>query len=255
MNACAPRVSRSRRGFWRRKRAATNLGHILRVTAGRPMVTLKLAETADGFAAGAPGTPRLKITGAVANSRVHMLRALHDAVMVGVGTALADDPQLTVRLPGLEERKPLRIVLDSHLRLAVSARLVQTARRHPTLIVAVEGASSEAAARLSDQGVEIVWVSADQSGRLDLDAALTRLGARGLTRIFCEGGPHLAAALIARRLADQVIIFQSPASVGRAGLPTLDGPSRAALADPALYRAGGQAHAGEDIMREYERII
>ena len=96
--------------------------------------------------------PRLKITGAVANSRVHMLRALHDAVMVGIGTALADDPQLTVRLPGLEERKPLRIVLNSHLRLAVSARLVQTARRHPTLVVAVEGAPSEAAARLSDAG-------------------------------------------------------------------------------------------------------
>ncbi len=100
MNACAPRVSRSRRGFCAEAARRANLGHILRVTAGRPMVTLKLAETADGFAAGAPGKPRLKITGAVANSRVHMLRAMHDAVMVGVGTALADDPQLTVRLAG-----------------------------------------------------------------------------------------------------------------------------------------------------------
>jgi len=232
-----------------------NLGHILRVTAGRPMVTLKLAETADGFAAGAPGTPRLKITSTVANSRVHMLRALHDAVMVGVGTALADDPQLTVRLPGLEERKPLRIVLDAQLRLPVSARLVQAARSHPTLIIAAEGASQGAAARLVDHGVEVVEAGADASGRLDLGAVLTLLGARGLTRIFCEGGPRLAAALIARRLADQVIIFQSPERLGRAGLPALDAPSRAALADPTRYRAGGQAHAGEDIMREYERII
>ncbi len=231
-----------------------NLGHILRVTAGRPMVTLKLAETADGFAAGAPGAPRLKITGAVANSRVHMLRALHDALMVGIGTALADDPQLTVRLPGLEDRKPLRIVLDSHLRLPVSSRLVQTARSHPTLIIAAEGASQEAAARLADHGVEVAWAKADANGRLDLDAALTLLCARGLTRIFCEGGPHLAAALIARRLADEVIIFQSPARL-QAGLPALDAPSRAALVDSALYRPAGQASAGEDIIRAYERII
>ena len=232
-----------------------NLGHILRVTAGRPMVTLKLAETADGFAAGAPRTPRLKITGAAADARVHMLRALHDAVMIGAGTALADDPQLTVRLPGLEDRKPLRIVLDSHLRLPVSSRLVQTARSHPTLIIAAEGASQEAAVRLAGHGVEVVWAKADPSGRLDLDAALSLLGARGLTRVFCEGGPRLVAALIARGLADDVIIFQSPARLGQAGLPALDAPSRAALADPVLYRAAGQANAGEDIIRAYGRII
>ncbi|MGP8231813.1 MAG: bifunctional diaminohydroxyphosphoribosylaminopyrimidine deaminase/5-amino-6-(5-phosphoribosylamino)uracil reductase RibD [Methylovirgula sp.] len=233
----------------------TNLGHILRVTAGRPMLTLKLAETADGFAAGPAGAPRLKITGVAADGRVHMLRALHDAVMIGGATARADDPQLTVRLPGLEARKPLRIVLDSHLGLPVSTRLVQTARTHPTLVIAADGASQEAAARLADHGAEVVRARADTSGRLDLDAALILLGARGLTRIFCEGGPRLAAALIARRLADEVIIFQSPARLGQMGLPALDAPSRAALADPALYRASGQASAGEDIIREYERII
>ncbi len=232
-----------------------NLGHILRITEGRPMVTLKMAETADGCAAGPAGAPRLKITGAAADGRVHMLRALHDAVMVGAGTARADDPQLTVRLPGLEDRKPLRIVLDSHLGLPVSARLVQSARTHPTLVIAAEGASREAAARLADCGVEVVWAAADVTGRIDLDAAFTLLGARGLTRIFCEGGPRLAAALIARRLADEVIIFQSPACLGQTGLAALDAPSRAALADPALYRASGQASAGEDIIREYERII
>ncbi|MDR3407721.1 MAG: bifunctional diaminohydroxyphosphoribosylaminopyrimidine deaminase/5-amino-6-(5-phosphoribosylamino)uracil reductase RibD [Methylovirgula sp.] len=232
-----------------------NLGHILRVTEGRPMATLKLAETADGFAAGPAGAPRLKVTGAAADGRVHMLRALHDAVMVGAGTVRADDPQLTVRLPGLEDRKPLRIVLDSHLSLPPSAQLVQTARTRPTLVIAAEGASREAAARLVDDGVEVVWARADAVGRIDLDAALTLLGARGLTRVFCEGGPRLAAALIARRLADEVIIFQSPARLGQTGLAALDAPSRAALADPALYRASGQASAGEDIIREYERII
>jgi diaminohydroxyphosphoribosylaminopyrimidine deaminase / 5-amino-6-(5-phosphoribosylamino)uracil reductase len=232
-----------------------NLGHILRVTAGRPMLTLKLAMTAEGFAAGPPGAPRLKITGAVADGRVHMLRALHDAVMVGAGTVRADDPQLNVRLPGLEDRKPLRVVLDSGLGLPLSARLVQTARTHPTLVIAAEGASPEAAGRLADHGVEVVGVRADASGRIDLDAALTLLGARGLTRIFCEGGPQLAGTLIGRRLADEVMIFQSPAGLGQAGLPALDAPSRAALTDPALYRERLPASAGEDIIREYERII
>ena len=95
-----------------------NLGHVLRVTSGRPMVSLKLALTADGFAAGAEGDPRLAITGAAANGYVHMLRAMHDAVLVGAGTALADDPLLTVRLAGLEARKPLRVVLDTRFETA-----------------------------------------------------------------------------------------------------------------------------------------
>jgi len=232
-----------------------NLGHILRVTEGRPMLTLKLAETADGFAAGPAGAPRLEITGEAANGRVHMLRALHDAVMIGVGTALADDPQLTVRLPGLEDRRPLRIVLDSHLRLPPSAQLAATARKYPTLVIATGDASPEAEMRLAALGVEIVRVKADAAGHVPLDAALNLLGARGLTRIFCEGGPRLAAALIERRLADAIIMFQSPLSLGQAGLPALDAGSRAALKDAKRTRELARGHAGEDNFVEYERII
>ncbi|MEW6438057.1 MAG: bifunctional diaminohydroxyphosphoribosylaminopyrimidine deaminase/5-amino-6-(5-phosphoribosylamino)uracil reductase RibD [Pseudomonadota bacterium] len=231
-----------------------NLGHILRVTEGRPMLTLKLAETADGFAAGPPGAPRLKITGEAANGRVHMLRALHDAVMVGAGTALADNPQLTVRLPGLEDYKPLRIVLDSHLRLPLSAELAATAEKYPTLVIAADDASHEAEARLAALGVEIVRVKADAAGHVSLPAALNLLGARGLTRIFCEGGPHLAAALIGQRLTDEIMIFQSPHALGQAGLPALDAGSRAALKDAKLYREFDRGHAGEDSLVEYERI-
>ena len=89
-------------------------GHLLRVTMGRPSVTLKLAETADGFAAGGAHDPRLRITGEIANLRVQVMRSTHEAIMVGVGTAIADDPALTVRLLGVD-RKPLRVVLDTHL--------------------------------------------------------------------------------------------------------------------------------------------
>ncbi|MEJ0051624.1 MAG: bifunctional diaminohydroxyphosphoribosylaminopyrimidine deaminase/5-amino-6-(5-phosphoribosylamino)uracil reductase RibD [Methylovirgula sp.] len=231
-----------------------NLGHILRVTHGRPMVTLKLAETGDGFATGASGTPRLRITGGAANGRVQMLRALHDAVMIGVDTALADDPRLTVRLPGLEDRKPLRIVLDSHLRLPPSLHLVTTARGHPTLVITTGSAPQEAEMALVAKGVEVVRVKADRVGHVDLAAALGMLGTQGLTRIFCEGGPHLAAALIGQKLAEVVTLFQSPTRLGQPGLQALDAVSRAALVDASIYRKGAQGYAGEDSFSDYERI-
>ncbi len=231
-----------------------DLGHVLCVTQGRPMVTLKLAETADFYAAGPHGTPRLMITGAPANSRVQMLRALHDAVMVGSGTAIADDLMLNVRLPGLEGCKPLRIVLDSQLRLPPNARLATTARDHPTLVIAGEGASIDAAARLVDQGVEVERV-ADKAGHLDLIATLAFLGARGLTRIFCEGGPRLAAALIARNYADEIILFRSDKPLGHAGVPALDAASRVALADAGRYRLSDTGRIGDDFYTRHERVL
>jgi len=232
-----------------------NLGHILRVTRGRPMVTLKLAETVDGFAAGPRNAPRLMITGAPANGRVYMLRAMHDAVMIGSGTAIADDPMLNVRLQGLETRKPLRIVIDSHLALPTTARLVTTAREHQTLIIAAEGASADAEARLTTEGVEVVRVPRDGAARVDLSAALAFLGARGLTRIFCEGGPHLAAALIARNFADDILVFRGDKQLGRAGMPALDPEGRAALTDTTRYLCSESGRIGTDTYIRYERVF
>ena len=121
-------------------------GHILRVTQGRPMVTLKLARTADGYAAGDEYDPRLAITGEAANLRVQVMRSMHDAIMIGIGTALGDDPLLTVRLPGAEVYKPLRVVLDAHLRLPPRSRLGATARDFPTLAIATDAAPVRARA-------------------------------------------------------------------------------------------------------------
>jgi diaminohydroxyphosphoribosylaminopyrimidine deaminase/5-amino-6-(5-phosphoribosylamino)uracil reductase len=231
-----------------------NLGHILCVTRGRPMVTLKLAETADFYAAGPHGALRLRITAAPANARVQMMRALHDAVMVGSGTAIADDPMLNVRLPGLEGCKPLRIVLDSQLRLPPNARLATTARDHPTLVITGEGAPIDAAARLVDQGIEVERV-ADKTGHADLGAALAFLGACGLTRIFCEGGPRLATALIAQNYADEIILFQSDKPLGHAGVPALDSASRMALADAGRYQLSEAGRIGDDSYTRYERVL
>lgn len=231
-----------------------HLGHILRVSQSRPAVTLKLAQTADGFAAGARYDPRLAITGAAANGRVQILRAMHDAIMIGIGTAVGDDPLLTVRFPGADA-KPLRIVLDPHLRLPPRSRLGATARDYPTLAIAGPAAPAERAAALAEFGVEVAQVDADAAGRLHLNAALRLLGGRGIARVFSEGGPTIGSALIAAGLADEALVFTAPKPLGRPGLPALDQGARARLEDRSLYRLAATAHFGADEMRRYERLF
>jgi len=232
-----------------------NLGHFLRVTRDRPMVSLKLALTADFYAAGPPGDPRLGITGAPANGLVQVMRAMHDAVMTGIGTILADDSLLSVRLPGLEDRKPLRVVLDSDLRLPSSARLAATAARIPVLVIAGEGATEASAARLREAHIEVAHVRRDAGGRVDLDAALTLLGARGLTRIFSEGGPRLAAELIGQGLADEVIIFAAPEPLSRDGILGLDTDTAALLGAADHYRLAETRMIGADRLTRYESVV
>src|SRR5271155_3685275 len=164
-----------------------HLGHILRVTAGRPCVTLKLAETADGFASAGAHDARLRITGPIADLRVQVMRSTHEAIMIGVGTALIDDPALTVRLPGVDLKR-LRVVLDTRLRLPERSRLAATARDVPTLVIAGATAPDETARRLEDLGVMIERAPLDAEGRVDLEHALRALAARGITRVCREGG-------------------------------------------------------------------
>jgi diaminohydroxyphosphoribosylaminopyrimidine deaminase/5-amino-6-(5-phosphoribosylamino)uracil reductase len=233
-----------------------NLGHILRVTQGRPMVTLKLAETADGYAAGAsPHDPRLMITGQAANNRVQIMRAMHDAVMVGAGTVVGDDPLLTVRLPGLEVSSPLRVVLDTNLRLPPRSRLAATAGEKPLLVIAGEGADPDARAALEQQGVTVEIAPRDARGLLDLGAALNILATRGVTRVFSEGGPRVGAALIDASLVDDVFLFRGAKPFGRVGLPALDEAARRRLADPKLFRAVEPVQLGADRVFHYERIL
>ena len=235
--------------------ARDHRGHMLRMTARRPMVTLKLAETADGFVAGGKHDPRLAITGVAANGMVHVMRAMHDAIMVGIGTALADDPLMTVRLPGVSA-KPLRIVLDAKAQLPVSSRLVQTAREAPVLVLVGHGAQADALA--TADGVEVATVATKPSGRLDLAAALALLADRGITRVFSEGGPMIAAELISGAFADDVAIFTARKPLGHAGVPTLIAQARATLADPARYRLVEDRQVGSDggpdRLRVHERI-
>jgi diaminohydroxyphosphoribosylaminopyrimidine deaminase/5-amino-6-(5-phosphoribosylamino)uracil reductase len=180
------------------------------------------------------------------------MRSTHEAIMIGVETALADDPALTVRLPGLE-RKPWRVVLDTHLRLPVGSRLARSARDLPTLAICGPEAAKEGAARLIDLGVAVERVGLDGEGHVDLDEALSALAGRGVTRVFSEGGPRIAGRLIALGLADDIVIITAEKPLGLPGLPALGEEARAALLDPARYRPVDAAIYGSDHLRRWER--
>ena len=175
--------------------------------------------------------------------------------MIGIGTALGDDPLLTVRLPGLEARAPLRVVIDTHLRLPLRSRLVVTAGERPLLVIAGEGASADARHALQDKGVLVETVPLTGAGHVDLAAALQVLGGRGVTRVFSEGGPQVAGALIEAGLADEVAMFRSAKPFGRAGLAALDSRSRAVLGDPSRYRRVSEREVGADLLSRFERIF
>jgi diaminohydroxyphosphoribosylaminopyrimidine deaminase/5-amino-6-(5-phosphoribosylamino)uracil reductase len=208
-------------------------GHIRRVREGRPQVILKLAVSADGKA-GLAGRRPAAITGEEARQRVHRMRAMNDAVLTGIGTVVADDPLLTCRLPGMAERSPVRVVLDTRLRLGLDARVVATARETPLWVITGEAAAPEREQALQARGVEVFRVAATD-GKLDLVAALKRLAGRGITRLMVETGPILAAALLRADLVDEAVLLRSPKTIGPEGIDALEGlPLEALSRSPDL---------------------
>jgi diaminohydroxyphosphoribosylaminopyrimidine deaminase/5-amino-6-(5-phosphoribosylamino)uracil reductase len=240
-------------GVLAREARRANLGFIRRVVDRRPMVTLKLAQTADGYAARLAG-PRLLITGEEAQARVHMMRAMHDAVMVGIGTVLADDPLLTCRLPGLEQRSPVRVVLDSALRIPLTSRLVRGARDVPLWVIAADDGPTGNQAALEALGAEVIRVARTPLGMMDLSGALAALAARGITRVFCEGGPRLASALDAADVIDATVLLTGPEPLAGAGLPALPAPLARRLVDPRAFEAEAPEPLGRDTLQTFARI-
>jgi diaminohydroxyphosphoribosylaminopyrimidine deaminase / 5-amino-6-(5-phosphoribosylamino)uracil reductase len=229
--------------------ARLHRGHITRVTKGRPAVTVKLARSTEGFAGSRHG-PRLILTGETAQAKVHLMRAHADAIMVGVGTMLADDPLLNVRLAGLESRSPVRIVVDSSLRTPVTSRVVAGAREVPTWILTTVEAPVDTERALTAQGVEVLRLSADEAGRVRLPEALQLLGARGLTQVFCEGGPDLADALAKADLIDDLVLITGRSARGQGDVPAL-GASLQDRMDHLTLRAEEQI--GPDLFMFWER--
>lgn len=225
-----------------------NLGHELRVTAHRPLVLLKLARTQDGFAATADRRP-LAITGEAARAHTHLTRAGADAIAVGIGTVLADDPDLTCRLPGLEDRSPIRVVFDTHLRLPVTSRIARTAARVPSWVLAGPDAPVEAERRLLGAGVEVLRIGLDGgSERLDLAEALARLAERGITRLMLEGGPMLADRFAEAGLIDGLDLLTGAGSEAT-GLPAI-GPHLAAWIE-AHAASRSESRLGADRLERF----
>jgi diaminohydroxyphosphoribosylaminopyrimidine deaminase/5-amino-6-(5-phosphoribosylamino)uracil reductase len=216
------------------------------ITVGLPYVSLKLALSLDGRIATRTGESKW-VTGPDARAKVHLLRARNDGIAIGIGTALADDPRLTVRdAPG---NNPLRIVFDTKLRLPTASRLVQTARDVPTLVLCGVDASVEAEEQLAAAGVECVRCPVSAEGRLDVLAALRSLAQRGIVSLMVEGGAELAGSLLAGRFADELHVFVAPILLGprgRAGAVDWAGPDTPQkaprIASPAWELVGNDAY-------------
>ena len=222
-------------------------GFLSRVGRGRPWLTLKLASSFDGRIATASGESRW-ITGPSARRAVHAERLRHDAVMVGGGTARADDPSLTVRGLGAV-RQPVRVVLSRGLDLDPDGALGRTARDVPVWIVHA-GAPEERRAAWEGRGVRLMEVPAGSAG-VDAGAALAALGAAGLTRVLCEGGGALAASLLAGGLVDEIVGFTAGLALGAEGRPALGPMGIDALAEAPRFRLAEATVVGGDVLHRW----
>ncbi|WP_269814317.1 bifunctional diaminohydroxyphosphoribosylaminopyrimidine deaminase/5-amino-6-(5-phosphoribosylamino)uracil reductase RibD [Pseudogemmobacter bohemicus] len=223
-------------------------GFLKRVTRGLPFVTLKLATTLDGRIATAAGESRW-ITGPASRRAVHAMRMEHDAVMVGSGTARADDPDLTVRDMGAT-RQPIRIVIDSSLSHSPDSRLGRTARDVPVWLVHAPDAPTPAQDAWAATGAKLIACPLN-GPHPDLTAALTALAGQGLTRIFCEGGGGLAAALIRAGLTDELALFTAGALIGADGRAALDPLGLTALNEAPRLTLISQRRSGADMLSRW----
>jgi diaminohydroxyphosphoribosylaminopyrimidine deaminase/5-amino-6-(5-phosphoribosylamino)uracil reductase len=209
-------------------------GHFRRIRDGRPHVTLKLAVSPDGKAGG-PGATPVRITGPAANDRVHLMRAQNDAIMTGIGTVQSDDPMLTCRLPGMEARSPVRVILDGELKLSVTSRLARSAREVPVWVFTRSFAPQDREAVLRDLGCEVFRVGDAGPGRLSIGEVLLMLGTLGITRVLAEGGPRVAASLLRSDLVDEACLFTGTQMLGPEAVPAIDKlPLTALTAHPGL---------------------
>jgi diaminohydroxyphosphoribosylaminopyrimidine deaminase/5-amino-6-(5-phosphoribosylamino)uracil reductase len=229
----------------------TLIGFNHRVTLGRPMVTLKLASTLDGRIATHGGESQW-ITDTPARRLAHAMRGRHDAVMVGVGTILADNPDLTCRIPGFRSTPNVRVIADSHLRTSLTSRLLTTSKDVPTWFLLREGTNLAREDAFADLGAKLIKIPGSPAG-VDLKAAMTALGSAGLTRILVEGGGQLAAALLRADLVDRIAWFHAPGVMGGDGWPAVQAFGVEILSQMPRFRRDCVNVIGDDMVSEYTR--
>jgi diaminohydroxyphosphoribosylaminopyrimidine deaminase/5-amino-6-(5-phosphoribosylamino)uracil reductase len=234
--------------------AHDHAGHFRRVRDKRPHVILKLAVSSDDKI-GAAGRKPVAISGEAAKARVHLLRAQCDAILVGIGTVLADDPLLTCRLPGMEPQSPVRVVLDRSLRMPGTSRLVHSARETPLWVMTSNLSEAPAAMKLGAAGAHVIRVATATAPLpgLDLAAVLHALSEKGITRLLVEGGARVASSFVAAGLVDEVWLLRGQDAVGADGIAALDAlPLTSITQSPAFQRRASET-LQKDTLTIYER--
>jgi diaminohydroxyphosphoribosylaminopyrimidine deaminase/5-amino-6-(5-phosphoribosylamino)uracil reductase len=240
-------------GLSAQEAARDHAGHFRRVRDKRPHVVLKLAVSSDDKIAAA-GRRTVAISGDAARSRVHLLRAQSDAILVGIGTVLADDPLLTCRLPGMEAQSPVRVVLDRALRIPGSSRLVHSAREVPLWVMTSNLAEAPAAMKLGAAGAQVIRVAATSTPPgLDLQAVLHALAQKGITRLLVEGGSRVASSFVAAGLVDEMWLLRGPSSIGADGVPALDALPVSAITRSPQFKVRASESLQDDTLTVYER--
>jgi diaminohydroxyphosphoribosylaminopyrimidine deaminase / 5-amino-6-(5-phosphoribosylamino)uracil reductase len=234
--------------------AHDHAGHFRRIRDRRPHVILKLAVSSDDKI-GSAGRKPVAISGEAAWSRVHLLRAQCDAILVGIGTVLADDPILTCRLPGMEAQSPVRVVLDRSLRIPGSSRLVHSARETPLWIMTSNLSEAPAASRLGASGAQVLRVATTPTPPpgLDLAAVLQALYEKGITRLLVEGGSRVASSFVAAGLVDEIWLLRGPEPIGADGVPALNAMPISAITQSPRFKVRASESLHNDTLTIYER--
>src|SRR5258708_23853256 len=229
-------------------------GHIRRIRDRRPHVILKLAVSSDDKIGAAGGKP-VAVTGEAAKARVHLLRAQCDAILVGIGTVLADDPLLTCRLPGMAALSPVRVVLDRALRLSGNSRLAHSARETPLWVMTSSLSEAAAAMKLGAAGAQVLRVATTTTPPpgLDLNAVLRELAGKGVTRLLVEGGSRVASSFVAANLADEVWLLRGPDPIGAGGIAALDALPFTAITQSPQFLLRASESLQQDSLTIYER--
>jgi diaminohydroxyphosphoribosylaminopyrimidine deaminase/5-amino-6-(5-phosphoribosylamino)uracil reductase len=234
--------------------AHDHAGHFRRIRDKRPHVILKLAVSSDDKI-GAAGRKPIAISGEAAKARVHLLRAQSDAILVGIGTVLADDPLLTCRLPGMEARSPVRVVLDRSLRIPGTSRLVHSARETPLWVMTSNVSEAPAAMKLGASGAQVIRVATTSTPPgLDLPGVLHALAGKGITRLLVEGGARVASSFVASGLVDEVWLLRGAEAVGAEGVAALDALPLSALTESLTFKLRASETLQRDTITIYERV-
>jgi diaminohydroxyphosphoribosylaminopyrimidine deaminase / 5-amino-6-(5-phosphoribosylamino)uracil reductase len=234
--------------------ATDHAGHFRRIREGRPHVILKLAVSPDDKIAAAGHQP-VAVTGEASRSRVHLLRAQCDAVLVGIGTVLADDPLLTCRLPGMAAESPIRVVLDRALRLPGTSKLVHSARQMALWVMTSSLSEAPAAMKLGAAGAQVLRVATTTAPPpgLDLNAVLHLLADKSITRLLVEGGSRVASSFVAADLADEVWLLRGPDPIGADGIAALDALPLTAITQSPKFKVRASQELRRDTLTIYER--